>query len=145
MERKYKKYHTWEAIEGTLGNKHQADHFCLCFLIDEIYLNKSVNHHEGGYQQNAWPEFIHYRKYKNNEKTMDLNRRGAGPTKQWRVTQERTTWSSDGPHVGLHDCVCVCGVCVCFFPCVLPTALFLAPVRPESNICPEWRITSGQL
>lgn len=75
------------------------------------------------YQQNAWPEFIHYRKYKNNEKTVDLNRRGAGPTKQRRGTQERTTWSSDGPHVGLHDrvCVCVWGVflSVCFTNCFI--------------------------
>lgn len=67
------------------------------------------------YQQNAWPEFIHYRKYKNNEKTVDLNRRGAGPTKQRGgdtgeddlIIRWSSCWSA-------RPRVCVCVGCVSF-------------------------------
>lgn len=85
----------------------------------------------GGCQQNAWPEFNHYRKYKNKERDRDFKPTLTGLTKKkntvdddtrvYERIQGQTPWSSSGSHVEtsewLHVCVCiwVWRVCVnCF-------------------------------
>lgn len=73
--------------------------------------------HEGGYQQSAWPEFIHYIKYKNNEKTVILNRYGQDlQNSGWRHRRRQL----DHPVVlMLEMSACVCGVRFCPRVCQL--------------------------
>lgn len=74
--------------------------------------------HEGGFQQNAWPEFIHYTKYKNNEKTVIWTDMGR--------TYKTVDTRSQLDHLMvlmLEMIACLC-VCVFLFVC-MPTALFL--------------------
>lgn len=66
-------------------------------------MNKSVKHHEVGYQQNAWPFIIE------NIKTMKrlIFRRCGLDIENWMVTQERMVHVLE-MSMGLYVCVCVC-------------------------------------
>lgn len=106
----------------------------MLFLIDEIHLNESVNatlltkDHEGWYRQNAWPEFIHYRKYKNNEKT-HFKQIWAGLIKQQvdhpmvLMLEMSTQLGVGGVSIVVYDsfcllkvyCICVCSVFLSMF------------------------------
>lgn len=107
----------------------------LCFLIDEIYLNKSVNHHEVGYQQNAWPFIIE------NIKTMK---------RQWFLKDVGRTYKTVDGDTGednliirwsscwkcrMTACVCVgcVSVCVCKLLCIQCILYFCVCVGVRTN------------